>query len=177
MGQSFTIIEDFQFPNIDTIKSFLTGAPPNPMYIVRDYIDKNICEELKCVFYRIINKTNGGTRKGDFVPVLQIGATQFNKCTSDYFSDCQKTKPYINEILDSVTDKFPNNDLLLDESLQKAFKDDNIKFDAHLIKTKTLINLRFANGQMLTTQNFLFYLTKIYRNWGRLKKTIMKFAL
>ena len=138
MNQSFTIIEDFQFPNINTIKSFLTGASPNPIYIVRNYIDKNICEELKCVFYRILNRTNGGTRKGDFVPVLQIGATQFNKCTSDYLSDCQKTKPYINEILDSVANKFPNNDLLLNKSLQKAFKDDNIKFDASSYKDQNV---------------------------------------
>ena len=68
MNQSFTVVEDFHIPNIDRIKTLLMDAFPCPIYVVRDCIDKKVCEELKCVFYRILNRTNGGIRKGDFVP-------------------------------------------------------------------------------------------------------------
>ena len=93
-NKTFKVIEDYQSPDISIIQSMIDGSNPNPVYIIREYISENICKKLKNSFFEVLGKTNGGNRQRDFVPVLQVGATQFNKSTSDYFLECKKTKNF-----------------------------------------------------------------------------------
>lgn len=125
---AFSPIEHNQIPDFDILRAMIMGELCAPAYIVRDYISHNICNIIKRKFFELISETDGGNRQNDFVPVIQIGATQFNKSSSDYIFEVSRTKAQIDEILRSVEIDHHQVDLFLDRFLTTNFENIGIKF-------------------------------------------------
>jgi L-isoleucine 31-dioxygenase len=117
--EKIRLVEDHQEINFETIYELLNQKESkNCAYIIRDYLKFGECISLKEEYTKIINETNGGNRANDFVPVNQIGATQFTKSTPEYFNECSRTKDQIMQIIDSINDHSLKDDFLLEKSLK-----------------------------------------------------------
>ena len=128
MKTKFIVKEDFNRINFETLFELLNPQNNNICaYIIRDYFNKEECLSLKNEFFKIIKQTNGGNRSNDFVPVYQVGSTQFKKSTLDYFDECKNTKQMIDELIESVSADV-KEDFLLEKSLKYEFGKMNISF-------------------------------------------------
>lgn len=126
---TFYIKEGFKKPDFNIIKMMLD--PDNdgvPVYIVREYYDKETCLNLKDEFFNIINETSGGNRQKDFVPVQQIGSTQFMKETKDYFNECDETRAHIHRLINSLKNTELIDDFMLESFLSKSYREIGMDF-------------------------------------------------
>jgi hypothetical protein len=125
----FRVKEGFKKPDFEIIHKMLDAENMDmPVYIVREYYDSETCSKLKSEFFRIINETQGGNRQEDFVPVQQIGSTQFMKTTKEYFDECDDTKMHIQRLINSLNEKELINDFMLEHTLKKEFGNIGRKF-------------------------------------------------
>ena len=155
MKNNFIALEDYKKPDFNKLIKIFTKKDYFPIYIIRNYLDEKYCEELKSGFYNIIKKTNGGNRQNDFVPVLQVGSTQFEKSTLEYFKQCEETQDFIREISNAISCNDVKENFLLDKSLKKITKPLNINYRPSSFKGKK-VNLFTARKW---TNNFKNSLT------------------
>jgi len=98
-----------------------------PVYVIRNFYSKEICMRLQKRFQEIILKTDGGNRKG-FVPVNQIGATQFLKNSQEYMEECISTRGNVNHLVDALGDALLIEDFLLGRTFREKFKEIGFTF-------------------------------------------------
>lgn len=126
MKQLFEIIEDFSEFKVESLVDVLDGK--RPAYIVRNYLDDEELLKIKNHFLEILSRTNGGNRSKDFVPVFQVGATQFKKTTPEYIQECKLTKDNIQELLMAIDNDAIREDFLLEKTMPLDFNKQGIKF-------------------------------------------------
>ncbi|WP_444626238.1 2OG-Fe(II)-dependent halogenase WelO5 family protein [Flavobacterium columnare] len=117
--KNFSIIEDIEKFEFSNLLNVFDNC--NPVYVVRNFLKVDYCDDVKNEFLSILSDTNGGNRSKDFVPVLQIGATQFTKSSTYYLEECESTKKNIDRLIDSIKNSEVREDFLLEKSLEEEF--------------------------------------------------------
>ncbi|REC61335.1 hypothetical protein DRF65_16605 [Chryseobacterium pennae] len=128
MIEFFQVLEDYQKFDIKNLKKVLDCK--YPAYIIRNFLNDGTCLKLKEQFLDIINETNGGNRAKDFVPVLQIGATQFKKTSVEYIEECKQTKSNIDRFLSVIENEIERENFLLEKEMVSEFNKEAISFRA-----------------------------------------------
>lgn len=128
MIEFFQVLEDYQKFDIKNLKKVLECK--YPAYIIRNFLNDGTCLKLKEQFLDIINETNGGNRAKDFVPVLQIGATQFKKTSVEYIEECKQTKSNIDRFLSVIENEIERENFLLEKEMASEFNKEAISFRA-----------------------------------------------
>lgn len=124
----FAYKEDYTNINIEEIEKMLNSdEDAYAVYIVRSHMSKEDTVAIKKKFEDIIENTKGGYRK-DFVPVHQIGATQFNKTTEAFFQECLETRSSVGELIEVLECSANKKDFLLEDSFKAYFSEKNIRF-------------------------------------------------
>jgi len=113
---------------LSTLEDLLNPSKKDILgYVVRNYIDHNSCSELCNSFTAIIEET-GGSRQDGFVPVHQIGSTQFMKTSIEYMDECIATKMYVDSLINNLENQSLKTDFLLEKTLKSHFAQKNIVF-------------------------------------------------
>ncbi|MDM1553021.1 hypothetical protein PYS58_21765 [Chryseobacterium indologenes] len=124
--ENFRVIEDTAI-NMNIIEGMLQGTNEVPIYVIRNLYDEKTCNEINNVFENLVTQT-GGNRIEEFVKVFQVGATQFQKNTLEYFEECRLTRPNIDLILSSISNTDHKNDFILEKSMGEYFQQREINF-------------------------------------------------
>lgn len=103
------------------------------LYVIRNYVDPELCKSVSDSFDREIVKNGGNRKDDDYVLTNQIGATQFARNGKQYIQEVLKVGQATIDLLDQVSDKDVEN-LFLTKYLEDRFLDSKIHFGASRYK-------------------------------------------
>ncbi|MBD2786222.1 hypothetical protein ID858_15400 [Xenorhabdus sp. DI] len=96
-------------------------------YIIRNYVDNDICSRVANYFNREVNKDGGNRPDDGFVLTNQIGATQFSRNGEQYTKEVNSLNHKVADLLESVNHSELEN-LFSNKILEKMFLQDGIHF-------------------------------------------------
>ena len=97
------------------------------LYVIRNFIDKKIVEQLANNFYSLIEENGSHRNKDGFVAVQQIGSSQFAKNGREYIQETHKTFNDIDRLLENIsTGAFER--MFLEKFLEEQFLKQGIHF-------------------------------------------------
>lgn len=100
----------------------------NVLYIIRNFANKEICQDVAEKFNQMVDHNGGGNRADDgFVLTNQIGATQFSRNGEQYMAEVNRVNGSVAELM-SVADSYATESLFLNRTLEDLFLDEGIHF-------------------------------------------------
>jgi hypothetical protein len=97
------------------------------IYVVRNIIPPDVCQQFTKNFWNLLQHT--GNNRDDYVQVVQIGANQFEKSTSEYFEQICETRAVVDALFEGL-DGEGREAILVEKLLKRLCKRRGITFRA-----------------------------------------------